>query len=662
MSSLADHLKKSGSPERRFSHPDIRRICDLPILTRMTEAEHEAYNRLNVLAPAFDMGFRMFPDQAEAILAYELYGSLFAAIGVGFGKTLVTLMVAQKAYERGMQKILLLVPPSVFDQLTTVDIRWARARVPLTLPIHPISGTQDRRREEANSNEPGLYVMPYSLLSTVDSDYLLWNIAPKLIICDEAHNLSRRETARTQRLFRYIETTEPAGVCLSGTITSKSILDYHHLIRWCLGERSPLPKQAVLACQWANALDTGATRYNASAGRDSATLEPVREWASMHFVDKMQQHQDKIGILREAYQCRLSSAPCVISSGDRSIGTSLTMHNCPVQVPSKISNMMENLEKTWLTPNGDEIEYAVQTYKWLYELSSGFYNQLVWPSAEEYSARKSISVEESRNVLDKAEEHRKAGNRFASALRKWMQSFGTSGLDTPMLVCGSLSRGNGPKSLSAEYEEWKSLDFGGRPDRDASAVRVDSYKIDACCAWCASLPLDEGAIIWVYHNEIGRWAHEILREGKREVLYCPAGENTEILNSANSRKIVVASIMAHGTGKNLQHFRHNYFLQWPRKAVTAEQTLGRTHRSGQGADELVMVTNNSNEFDHLNFAASLNDALYIHQTTNNRQKLIYAGYDPLPKVFPSAVLTQRGLETKELNKEQEKMLAERFAR
>ena len=103
-----------------------------------------------------------------------------------------------------------------------------------------------------------------------------------------------------------------------------------------------------------------------------------------------------------------------------------------------------------------------------------------------------------------------------------------------------------------------------------------------------------------------------------------------------------------------------YVVQWPRQADKAEQLLGRTHRNGQTADELRVVRGDYTEFDFINFAACLNDALYIHQTTGTRQKMIYCNYDPLPKIFPSSVLRERGAEVRRLTIEQRKMMADKF--
>ena len=88
--------------------------------------------------------------------------------------------------------------------------------------------------------------------------------------------------------------------------------------------------------------------------------------------------------------------------------------------------------------------------------------------------------------------------------------------------------------------------------------------------------------------------------------------------------------------------------------------LGRLHRNGQTADEIVTYTVLSNDFDDQSFASTLNDACYIHTTAGTRQKLMYASYNPLPVVFPSQVLKERGFENRILTKEEQRRLDETF--
>jgi superfamily II DNA helicase RecQ len=215
------------------------------------------------------------------------------------------------------------------------------------------------------------------------------------------------------------------------------------------------------------------------------------------------------------------------------------------------------------------------------------------------------------------------------------------------------------------WRDWHALDFEGCPDRDSTSIRVCDYKIQAAVKWAKEVASrGEGGIIWVMHQEIGVWCYEELVKAGIPATHCPAGDQYNKLLTAEdqplAKTINVCSTTAHGTGKNLQYFQNTYHLQWPRSDILAEQCLGRTHRQGQKADELVVTLNTTNEFDQLNFAACLIDSLYIHQTTGNVQKLIYCTYNPRPKIFPPSVVHQRGLENRILTRDQEEMLKERF--
>lgn len=172
----------------------------------------------------------------------------------------------------------------------------------------------------------------------------------------------------------------------------------------------------------------------------------------------------------------------------------------------------------------------------------------------------------------------------------------------------------------------------------------------------------KGILIWVYHKELGKWAVERLKTDGYDVLHCPSGTEYDriITDPESANRIVVASMSAHGLGKNLQHFQHPYYLQWPRPADMAEQTLGRVHRQGQMADEIIATTCLTTAWDELNFAATLNDALYIHQSIGARQKCIFANYDPLPVVKPSGFLRERGFQNTMLNKDDQKVLTQKF--
>jgi len=429
--SLSSKLSGNNTP---IIQREVGRICAMPISLKESLSSIENFNRNNILARAARDGFRFFDIQATAIKAYENCGGLFAPIGVGWGKTLITLAIASKEYETGTDKILLIIPPNVYGQLVKRDIPWARTRIPITTPFHCLGNkSMNQRLAIAHSGRRGTYILPYSCLQTRDSREILEGIAPGLIICDEAHFLKNRKAARTKRLMSYIDKNNPKGVCLSGTITSKSIRDYHHLVRWCLGQGSPLPHSAVSAAEWAAAIDADA----APSGAQTGPIMPLVRWAIKNFPKET----IPFGVsgFRKAYRLRLTSSPGVVATGDEEIGVSLLIENRPAtqKMKEKTKCLIKKVEDDFITPNGDPIDHAIHAWKYLYELSHGFWHRLSWPTVESLAKRKRITNKKAEGLIEAAKKHHDAHCEYLSLLRSWLNNTNRPGLDTKSVPRGS---------------------------------------------------------------------------------------------------------------------------------------------------------------------------------------------------------------------------------
>lgn len=665
LDALATHVRVSPTSA------EIVRICGMPIAPRLRlgTSEFEEFNREHLLSHAFEEGFRLFEPQANAIRDFELYGGFLAPIGVGWGKTLITLACAGIAATRyDISRVLLVVPSSVYSQLVDQMIPAARGKIPFPLQVIGLGGrSQDQRKFLARSKRRGIYLLPYSYLSTKDASEILTEIAADCVLLDEAHNLKSRRAARTRRMLDWIAERKPKIVAsLSGTLTSKSLMDYHHLARVCLGERSPMPLSNQMAGEWSMVIDSGAPPTSILHGNP---IEPLVRWACRNFPTLAQEEVDVSGF-RKAYQIRFLTTPGVVATGDQEIGVSLVLQNRPVPAYEKahdyerLKKLIQDVDTLWVTPNGDEIDYAIHLFKWLFELHSGFYNELTWPTPATIASRRGISESAAEDLLKRAKEHHLLHQAYSKELRGYLLNDSAPGLDTPMLVASEFERHPEtkrlPAPLRAKWLAMKAADFPGRPERDSRAIRICDYKIMEALrrvrAW------EGGGLVWVHHIEMGQWAYEMFKADGLDVLHCPAGDeaNKAICDPANKNKVVVASMSAHGTGKNLQHFQRQLFLQWPRSAVTAEQTIGRTHRNGQEADELVAETMQTTKFDELLFAACLNDAVYIQQTTGTRHKIVYCNYDPLPRVYSHAFLRARGFDPKTIDAKGTNLLKEKF--
>lgn len=643
---------------------EIERICRLPVVELPDDAAVDVVSREVVQAEHFERGFRLRPCQVGALLAWDLYEGLFGPIGVGEGKTYICLLIADRAFARRESvRSMLILPPNLVPQLTRSAIPAARRIFGIRVPIHVLADRGPKGRQAlARSGRSGLYVMPYSGLSGRDAEQILQDVAPDLLILDEAHRVKNRSAARTRRLLRYVDKARPRMVALSGTITSKSVMDYHHLIGNALGDSSPLPRSGVLASEWAAVIDASAGE---SSGSGTGPLTPLLEWARREFP-----HEDiprGMPGFRSAFRLRLNTAPGVVASGDTELGTSLLVRNVPPAEECEGLDELRRLEKQvedlWISPSGDEIEHGMHKWKHLYELSSGFFYRLRWPTAEELERRRSLVRDQAEAFVVAAQEHHAARQEFNRQLRRWIDARGRQGLDTPLLVESDMAH-HGARNVGAElYGYWteaRSREFEGMPRRVSEPVRVCPWKVrhvarEALAQHEEALKAGTrpGVLVWYFHDEVGRWLCDELRTLGVDPLWCPAdsvrpGSGVRLLDPSNAGRIVVLSMGGHAEGKNLQGemehpgFERQVLAQFPRPAPLLEQLLGRTHRQGQKADELCPVTVNASEFDHQNMAACLIDALYIHQTTGTRQKAVYASYDPLPRMYPPDWLRERG--------------------
>jgi len=643
---------------------ELARIVSLPLIGLPDSEAVEIFCFDNMLAGAYEAGERLWPTQVAAVDGYRRFGGGLLPIGVGWGKTGISLMIAEAAYQAGLKKIVLLVPPQLVPGLVKRHIPEWRRRVPMSIPFHFLAGRgASARRSIVESGAAGVYVYPYSLLSASDAVELLEAIQPELVIADEVHNLKNPKAARTKRLLHFLRELSPRPqlVGMSGTITAKTIGDYHHLASLALREHSPLPRSASMAFFWGQILNADA---DAPTGYAKGLLSPIIGWARAHFPTETFR-QDQTESYRRAYRHRLVSAPGVTATGDEQIGVSLRLEN--IEFPGPGTELLELIRgvEEGLTPQGEPIDHAMHGFKWLYELSFGFYNSLLWPTEEELMKNRKISQPEAELLLVRARMHLRAVQDYHKFLREFFKN-APLGLDTPREVGRSISMHGSQYVGSAMAALWnavKAADFEGRPERYNKPVRVDDFKIRQLVSWAKEYGR---GLVWIFHQEAGKWLMESMALADFPALYAPAGADDLIENVGDPGRggkgdaVVVASMSSHGTGRNLQAFQNQIFGQWPRPAHLAEQTIGRTHRNGQEADELVVHTLMNLTFDHINRAACLQDAIYIQQTTGARQKIVYADYDPMPVIYSPEFLREQGATPEMLNREQRDMLASLF--
>jgi hypothetical protein len=669
MRAAAEAREATGNRTMSTVDEDLARMFALPViapeLARCPDREAYANKLYNHARPG---DFILRDVQIDSAYTYETQGGLFGPQGVGHGKTIVTLLCGKVAIERrGHNRAVILVPPQVYSQLIHKDLPQARRWLSLdAVPIYVVNGGPAERMRTAQQQGPGLFIYSYSSLSAETGYEELCAMSPTCFIMDEAQCVARFTSARTRRWHSVVTALEKAikearlgpdvratrveAIILSGTITKKSVKDYAHLARVALREKSPAPIRDGCITTLASCIDAETTG-GALGELDMARMRELVDWAAAagYVPPPELVHPTFQEMVREAFQYRLRTSPAVVSKNNASADCSLIISWSEPPRPKTVeseamASMMQAVVQDMTTPNGDVIDYGMHSFKWLWELTAGFYNCLTWPTLGEIrdtSARKGkvISGQEAEALLHQARTHHAKLQDYHKILRKFLETKHLPGCDTPMLVAaeivkqlkGEASKHRLPPDLVQAYAAHKAEFYDDLPERSSSPVRVCDYKVRAAVEWCrAHHAAKLGGMVWYHHPEIGRWLCELLKQADIPHTFAPAGNN-----EAPFANGIVVSSFAHGVGKNLQHQSRNLIMELRREAAVMEQMLGRTHRSGQKADDVRADVLISNGFDLVMFNQTLRDADYIQSTTGQLQRLCYATYSPVvPPTHP----------------------------
>lgn len=528
---------------------EVERIIALPI--RDWE-EYDIQQAREWINDAFRISkdMELWDHQVAALVDIARYEGAFLPIGVGQGKSIVSLLACNILQA---ERPLLIVPAALRDQTTKYVIPEMRK-------IWKI--------------DPKLKIISYTELSQEKNKLLLDRMSPDLIILDECHNVKNKTSGRTKRLIRYFQKHRYTQcVAMSGTVCAKSIHDYAHILEWCVGGMTPLPRTYFELKDWSELLDPGA-EGNIRPG----ALEKIFPCE---------------GTIREKFQRRFRSTPGIVATTSDSIGNALVIRGTTkVKPPEVVKKALDLLRNTWTTPNGDPCTEAVDVWRHVRELVCGFYYR--W---EPYPPDEWLKA-------------RKAWKAFVRDTLKYNKRQ----LDTELMVWNECAKNEGPD----EFLRWREI-------KDTFELKtvpewLDEYMIQRCKAWLDYQSTKHRAgrngIVWVEHTAFGQKLAEV--SGHR---YFGAGDDS-ILKCKD--QAIIASIRAHGEGKNLQRWSNNLIVAPPSSAKVWEQLLARTHRAGQDADEVnVEVMLHIPEFIEV-FQRAIHNARVLEETYGNRQKLVYA--------------------------------------
>jgi hypothetical protein len=422
--------------------------------------------------------------------------------------------------------------------------------------------------------DSNLKVVGYSELSLAKNANMLEELQPDLIILDECHRVSRVQAGRTKRLVRWFRNhPETLCVAMSGTVSQRSLKDFGHIIGWCLKDNAPLPAPWRELAEWADALD-----------EKVPDVQRAAPGALMRFCQDGEN-------ARQGFRRRLVETPGVVATAESELGTSLrVIRYQDLQIPPRIASMLETMRKTWTTPNGDIIVNAVDLWRHVRELALGFWYR--W------------DPKPPRDWLD-------ARKKWKAYVRETLKH-NRRGLDTELQVWNECAKEPEQKGIeNPVWREWREIKDTFKPN--TVPVWEDKFAAIAVEKWILERhEKGETGIVWTEHQAFGEeFSH----------IYFGAG-NSHILDT--QERAIVASVKAHSEGKNLERFSKNLVVAPMTSGKAWEQLLGRTHREGQKADTVTCEV-----FLHVpelraSFDQARADAVYLEDTSGNRQKLNYA--------------------------------------
>ena len=419
-----------------------------------------------------------------------------------------------------------------------------------------------------------LHIVKYTELSSAKTADILETINPDLIIADEAHYLKRFQSARTKRFRRYMaENPGCRFVMLSGTMENRSIGESAYLVELALRKNSPLPRSYREVMDWAGALDTN-PNYKMRSGVLKKLCAPGES-------------------VRDGYRRRFTETPGVVVGRMNVIGTSLTIRKLTPRVPAEIEELRRVTKNKW-SIEGEEFDSATSLSRVMKQLASGFYLRWDWPGGEPdhewLEARRNWNCAV-RNILKRSKR----------------------GLDSPLLVYRAVKAG---RVHEPAFGPWAAVRKRYRPTPPTVAVWKHDFIVDASIKWARTESKQGNCIIWVQNPALGERIAE--RSGWT---YYGAGTDSDLARDP----IIVCSVRAQGTGKNLQyHYSRNLFTTLPGSGEAFEQTVARTHRPKQPRDEVTV-----DWFGHVpELAASIGtiieDAEFVQETKGHVQKVLYA--------------------------------------
>lgn len=582
--------------------PDLKRIQALP-RRKLTPAY--AARAVEQLTPrlALRKGPKLKQWQAVALLEAVQCKGAWLSLPVGSGKTLVceglpVLMQAQRA--------VLILPASLRSKTY---------------------GDRGDLRKDWRLADPPPRLISREELALDANAYLLDQLKPDLIIVDEAHKLRNSSAGAPKRIARYVEKTRKAGraaglpwphgvtvVTMTGTPKRKSLMNYWHLLRWCLEDSAPVPSSKLDAELWAQALDTGTPRsgFRPHPGALGSTREEALAW----------------------YAERLCETPgCVVVDEDSAVdadGETIPLHvsveiapPCPV-----IDRAFDDLRTCWVSPSGEEVSDALSLFR--IDGATGLGLCQYWdppPPKRWAAARKAMATFVRKRIAETAHAHKPLdteGQVFKAhaehpVIKEWLAVRKTFDSD----------KASKTRWLSDVTLEW-AAEWLMASNADAAEQREPSV------LWCGSVAFAQRLSRLINVPNYGPEGVDANtgRSLHAAQAFTDSGKPGPHKPGRDFR--MICSWHACREGYNLQDWRRHAVILLSPSAEILEQVIGRAHRTPKPDKprhlepmRFTILATSGGTLDA--FAAAYAEAEGVREGENTTQKILRATIAELPE-------------------------------
>jgi hypothetical protein len=322
----------------------------------------------------------------------------------------------------------------------------------------------------------------------------------------------------------------------------KSLKDFAHIVRWCLKDNAPVPRTENELDEWACALDERVSE-----------LERFEPGALFSFCPGGGRTLEDA---RQGFRKRLVETPGVVSTvgeGEK-VDCSIYVNAITYRVDPKTNAHFHKLRKDMLTPDGWQLMQATDVWRHAKELALGFHQ--VWDPRP-------------------PDPWRNARRNWNAFVREVLSKSRT--LDSPLMVANACDAGRLDDSL---LRAWRAVEKSY--DIHTKAIWHDDTVINLCLEW-----MKQPGIVWTEHVEFATRLAK-LSGCKYYGAKGKAADGSNVLD-ADPTKAAVLSMDANREGLDLQFKWHrNLVTSCPEGADILQQLIGRTHRTGQPADEVTV--------------------------------------------------------------------------